>query len=406
MANLGSAASISGSQHGIYAAGLVTVANQGSIVGQSLEGIDMTAGGTVTNLGTAAYISGAGTAIRAGGTVASTVINQGVISGGATAVQFAHVSGNLLRLIPGERIDGTVFGGGSAQDKLELAAGIKGGSVAGIGTRFSGFSSLVVDDGATWLMTGANTLGANYLTLTGSAELKVTGTLIAPGNFSIAGGGTLAAFDSGRIEIGSSGGARSGQIVVDAGHSFSPDASLAARAVVNRGTITGGADLVVASSLTNSGSITGDGVGVHLERGGTVINTGFVLGGSNGVETAAPGAGGAAVVVNQGTIGGNSDGVLLHTAGTVTNSGGTIVGAYAGVQLLGGGTVANTGLDRRRAMGHLCLGWCGHRHQSRHPARLQRRRPLFRSWRHADQHGRCRRRRRRQEWRLCQWRPR
>ena len=223
MANLGTAASISGSQHGIYAAGLVTVSNQGSIVGQSLEGVDMTAGGTVTNLGTAAYIGGAGTAIRAGGTVASTVINQGMISGGATAVQFAHVSGNLLRLIPGERMVGTVFGGGAGQDKLELAAGIKGGNVAGIGTSFSGFSSLVVDDGATWLMTGANMLSANYLTLTGSGELKVTGTLTAPGNFSIAGGGTLAAFDSGRIEIGSDAAARSGQIVVDAGHTFSPD---------------------------------------------------------------------------------------------------------------------------------------------------------------------------------------
>jgi hypothetical protein len=97
----------------------------------------MAAGGTVTNLGSAAYISGAATAIRAGGTVASTVINQGRISGGATAVQFAPVAGNLLRLIPGEGIVGTVFGGGAGQDKLELAAGIHGGNVAGIGTRFT-----------------------------------------------------------------------------------------------------------------------------------------------------------------------------------------------------------------------------------------------------------------------------
>jgi hypothetical protein len=304
------------------------------------------AGGTVTNLGSAAYISGAATAIRAGGTVASTVINQGRISGGATAVQFAPVAGNLLRLIPGEGIVGTVFGGGAGQDKLELAAGIHGGNVAGIGTRFTGFSSLVVDNGATWLMTSTNTISASYLTLSGSGELKVTGMLTAPGNFSIAGGGTLAAFDSGRIEVGLDASARSGQIVVDAGHTFSPNASLAARAVVNRGSIAGGADLVVASSLINSGSITSDdaGAGVRLEQGGVVTNSGFIVGDSNGVDIAAPGAGGAAVVVNQGTIGGGSDGVLLHTPGTVTNSGGTIIGvAYAGVQLLGGGTVANTG---------------------------------------------------------------
>ena len=100
------------------------------------------------------------------------MINQGSIIGGATAVEFAAVSGNLLRLIPGEGIVGSVFGGGAGQDELELAAGINGGNVAGIGSVFTGFSSLVVDNGATWLMTRANTISANYLTLTGSAELE------------------------------------------------------------------------------------------------------------------------------------------------------------------------------------------------------------------------------------------
>ena len=59
------------------------------------------------------------------------------------------MSGNLLRLIPGEGIVGSVFGGGASQDELELAAGLNGGNVAGVGTRFTGFSSLVVDNGAT-----------------------------------------------------------------------------------------------------------------------------------------------------------------------------------------------------------------------------------------------------------------
>ena len=111
----------------------------------------MTAGGTVTNLGTAAYIGGASTPSAPVEPVAGTVTNQGVISGGATAGPVRSTySGNLLRLIPGEGIVESVFGGGASQDELELAAGINGGNVAGIGYLFTGFSSLVVDNGATW----------------------------------------------------------------------------------------------------------------------------------------------------------------------------------------------------------------------------------------------------------------
>ena len=181
------------------------VTDQGNITGKPLRA-RYDGRGHGGQLGTPAYIGGAGAAIRAGAPVANHRDPPGVDRRRRRAGAARPPVRPAVRLIAGEQSDGTVFGGGSAQDKLELAAGIKGGSVAGIGIRFSGFWLLVVDDGATWLMAGANTLGANYLTLTGSAEPKVTGTLTAPGNFSIAGGGTLAAFDSGRIEVGSNGG--------------------------------------------------------------------------------------------------------------------------------------------------------------------------------------------------------
>ena len=62
-----------------------------------------------------------------------------------------------------------VVQGGTGTDTLELGSAAATGTITGIGSQFTGFEALVVDNGAHWLMTGANTLGA-------TASIKVTGT--------------------------------------------------------------------------------------------------------------------------------------------------------------------------------------------------------------------------------------
>ena len=137
-----------------------------------------------------------------------------------------------------------------------------------------------------------------------------------------------------------------------------------AKSVINAGTIIGASHTPnrdangvefqrASSSLTNSGTITGDfnGDGVRMVRGGAISNSagGIITGGNKGVgsEQFFPGT-----ITNAGTISGTSgDGVAFDLGGTVTNSGsGVIAGGTDGIQSRGASaTITNDGTIRSNA---------------------------------------------------------
>jgi hypothetical protein len=138
------------------------------------------------------------------------VVNAGTITGSnGTAVLFA--SGNdLLVAYPGAVFVGNVDGGGSAGSNiLRLAAGAGTGTLAVLGTSFVNFGTVVINAGASWIVTLPNPAAftgpiygfapADIIDLTGRAAtglsysgstltvrngVNVVATLNLPGSFS------------------------------------------------------------------------------------------------------------------------------------------------------------------------------------------------------------------------------
>ena len=190
--NSGVNSHITGTNGGIYAGkGAAFITNQGTITGANDFGVLLTAGGTVTNSGTAATISGGQFGVHVTGTVSAAVINRGTISGTTAAVRFANVNNNAFVELPGAVVIGAVQAGSGTGNVLDLGSGATTGTISGIGSQYTGFQVLHEEAGATWEVTGANTLGAAAtITLDGSAALEVGGTLIAPSNLTVTGTGT------------------------------------------------------------------------------------------------------------------------------------------------------------------------------------------------------------------------
>jgi formylmethanofuran dehydrogenase subunit C len=72
---------------------------------------------------------------------------------------------------------------------LELASAASAGTITGIGTSFSGFSSITVDPDATWVAAGSVT-GGGTVNLGADSKLTVGGEA-QTGSITIAGDGTL-----------------------------------------------------------------------------------------------------------------------------------------------------------------------------------------------------------------------
>ena len=166
---------------GVLGAGRATVVNAGAIAGGTsinAAGVYFQIGGIVTNQssGTISGMTGIG-----GGSGAVTVVNDGRIAGASAGISLAsggtvvnHAGGYIggsvdavifrpgqqdrLIVSPGAVFAGTVDGGnttGSATvTTLELTAGAVPGTLAGLGTAFVNFGSIVLDAGAAWTVTG------------------------------------------------------------------------------------------------------------------------------------------------------------------------------------------------------------------------------------------------------------
>ena len=189
-------------QSGIQATNTAaTLVNDGLIIayGTTSPGINLAAGGTVTNQanGTISGIQGSytsGVSILGSGTV----VNAGSIAGTKDAVLFSANYANLLVLDPGAAFSGGVDGGnaigGSAVSTLELATGSATGTLSGLGSRFINFAQVTVDAGATWALTGGNTLvsgatlgGSGVLTIAAGGTLDVAGTVASGPTIALAG---------------------------------------------------------------------------------------------------------------------------------------------------------------------------------------------------------------------------
>jgi hypothetical protein len=123
------------------------------------------------------------------------VTNAGTISGSSYAVDFTASATNRLVVDPGAVFVGKVGAASGGTNTLELAGGSGAGSIGGISTSFLHFQTLVVDAGATWTLTGANTAP----TVLNNGTLNIAGSLIAStavnpastGLFQLQTGGTL-----------------------------------------------------------------------------------------------------------------------------------------------------------------------------------------------------------------------
>ncbi len=297
-----------------------SVVNAGRIDGQTLSGggVSLTAGGLVSNQSGGTIQAGVGVRVQGG---AGTVANDGRIAGFAgAAVSFAAGFANRAIVGTGASFLGAVDGGNTigatAVSTLELASGASAGTLTNLNTSFVNFGQIAVDSGATWTLSGQNTV-ASGVTVANSGTLIASGTLI---NGGVIGGGVGLA--TGAVATNLSTGTISGPIAI-AGKG-------AGATIVNQGIVAGGT--------------TAGGRGIALAVGGLVTNkTGGTISGLYGVysqnsETSVLNAGG---ISGGGT--GNA-GVVLKGGGTLTNQAGGAISGETGVRVLqGAATVANAG---------------------------------------------------------------
>ena len=352
----------------------LTVVNLGSISATG-SAVELGGGGSVTNQSGATISSEFGDGVLGG--AAMTVVNAGSISGiSADAVKFAAGYTNLLVIDPGAAFAGTVDGGNpiaaTTTSTLELASATSAGTLTGLGTQFIDFARVALDAGATWVLAGANTIGAG-VTLTnpsGTLQLATDGTLINAGSIAAS-----HAFDFKGVDLLADSTVTNQSTGVISGF-YGIHGSGGAVAVVNAGTINGSRagirlDSGGSGSITNqrSATISGGGGGGIYGFGGalTVVNAGDIAGGGNGIEFLDSGsvtnqsngtisggtrvyASGAApmTIVNAGRITGATsefgEGIRLHGSAIVTNqSGGEISGNVAIYARIGAATVVNAG---------------------------------------------------------------
>jgi adhesin HecA-like repeat protein len=155
-----------------------TLINTGSIVG-AYDGVSLSSGGLVSNAASAVIagyngvmVSGAGTVINAGTIAAGNY--RGV---GLAAVSFIGAGTDLLVVDPGAVFDGSVVAHGSPAT-LEFASAAGAGTIAGIGSSFTGFGTLAVDADANWSVTSSVT-GGGMFDLAAGSDLTFNGGVAA-----------------------------------------------------------------------------------------------------------------------------------------------------------------------------------------------------------------------------------
>ena len=231
-------ATISGLESGIkIASDTGTVINAGAISGQTQDGIVLSFGNVTNQAG--GTITGNYAGIFNYSFVASTVVNAGSIGGTTYAVLFRPGHADSVVVDPGAVFTGTVDGGntiGAAYaSTLELASGASAGTLNSLGTQYINFANITIDSGATWTL-ASDSLGAGY-TIYDSGTLTNTGSLGS--TVTLGANAVLANATTGTINSGDGIHASGTAAVTNAGHIY---------------------------------GYTSSGVGVFLDKGGSVTN--------------------------------------------------------------------------------------------------------------------------------------
>ncbi len=208
----------------------------------------------------------------------------------ANAVQFDSLGGTLV-VDPGAVFLGNVVASPPAVTTLQLA-GSAAGTLAGIGTQFTGFSTISVASGANWLLTGTNTVNELFtdlgtLDINGTAEIFTGGTLLVSGSGQAAistfilQGGTVSDQGQGQIVVGpSSAGGKAGTIVINSGGTISGLGSVVGPVLDNGAVLARGGTLVLADAVSGPGVATlNAGSTMQVNRSLTVSSVRFGPGG-------------------------------------------------------------------------------------------------------------------------------
>jgi hypothetical protein len=193
LVNAGTIAAIGSQAQGVRFAGAYGyVTNDDTITG-ARAGVDLAHGGIV-EVAIGAVVTGTASGVTLAGGEAL-LFNFGIVAGQhAVAVAPGHPT--LVDLYPAGTFTGTVEGGNApgsgAISYLELGAGTRAGTLAGLGTQFLDFSYVYVRAGGDWTLADSALLAAG-VTLHDQARLTLATPLRGPGTISLAAGVTLAA---------------------------------------------------------------------------------------------------------------------------------------------------------------------------------------------------------------------
>ncbi len=359
-----------------------TVINSGVLFGATNGGVYL-ASGSVTNTVQGQIGGASGVVIKNG---AGTVVNAGFIGSTTNgyAIYLASGFANLLVDAPGATFTGQVNGGGGTatpSGTLELAQySGAGGVLNGLGTQFVGFKSLTVDAGASWGLTGANTLGSggtmveqgnlslNNATFSDEASTTISGTGAgasvvltgAAGNWTettqlVVGDATSGSFEINGSATAATAGLTLGQntggtgaIAVSGSHALLKDSgtvtvggSGVGDLMVSSGataTVSGAANVANASSASGS-EISVNGAGSSLRIAG-LLNIGGA--GSAALDIGAGGSVSVATLVVGGGTGGGGDAFVSGAGSNLTVSGAATVGgkSQGALELLNGASMA------------------------------------------------------------------
>ncbi len=172
---------IEGSRYGVSSdpgpvvnyATIIATGNAGGDYGVAIQGT-----GSVENLGTAALIEGYGGVLIG---TDGTVTNAGTIESNQGASGIAiHFTAGDARLIddPGAVFTGSIYGGHGGTAVLELTSSSGAGTISGLGSTVTNFTSLVFDVGAAWTVggndnaNGLGTLGISGFTVGDTIDLN------------------------------------------------------------------------------------------------------------------------------------------------------------------------------------------------------------------------------------------
>ena len=209
-----------------------------------------------------------------------TLTNAGVIAGGynyqsserqfGAAIVFGTVASTLI-VDPGAIFGGDVVANAKVADVLDLAT-VAGsttvGTLSALGTQFTGFSTVTVEAGAKWTLSGTtNTLTAQE-TLNVDGSLAISGELVTAGAVNLTAGAALQTAGSGVLQLAKISLA-GGTLASSAGGTFVLGTSLSLGVA---GAVTVESRELLAGFGTIAGNVAGTG-GIEAS-GGTLVLTG------------------------------------------------------------------------------------------------------------------------------------